>query len=67
MGIGCPRTSGSRCPTLRGGAEIYRFGCVTILEYAGEGLWSFQEDIYNPNDATQMMERWVAAGGELVG
>jgi hypothetical protein len=24
---------------------------VTILEYAGDGLWSFQEDIYNTREA----------------
>lgn len=52
-------------PDPKGGDEIYRFGCVTILEYAGNGLWSFQEDVYNPNDATEMMKRWVEAGGQL--
>ena len=52
-------------PDPRGGDEIYRFGNVTILEYAGNGLWSFQEDIYNPNEATEMMKRWLAAGGKL--
>lgn len=52
-------------PDPKGGDEIYRFGCVTILEYAGDGLWSFQEDVYNPNDATKMMTRWMEAGGKL--
>ncbi len=54
-------------PDPRGGDEIYRFSNVTILEYAGDGLWSFQEDIYNPNDATEMMKKWAAAGGKLAG
>lgn len=43
----------------------YRFGCVTILEYAGNGLWSFQEDLYNPREAEGVMKRWVADGGQL--
>ena len=36
-----------------------------MLEYAGEGLWSFQEDVYNPVEAQEMMKRWMAAGGVL--
>lgn len=52
-------------PDPKGGDEIYRFGCVTILEYAGDGLWSFQEDVYNPNEANEMMKRWMEAGGAL--
>lgn len=54
-------------PDPKGGNEIYRFGCVTILEYAGDGLWSFQEDVYNPNEASEMMKRWMEAGGKLAG
>ena len=52
-------------PDPKGGDEVYRFGCVTILEYAGDGLWSRQEDLYNPNEAGEVMKRWVAAGGKL--
>lgn len=52
-------------PDPRGGEEIYRFGNITVLEYAGEGLWSFQEDLYNPNEAAEMMKRWMQAGGKL--
>ena len=50
-------------PDPRGGDADYRFGCVTVLEYAGDGLWSFQEDLYNPREAEEVMKRWVAAGG----
>ena len=35
-------------PDPSGGNEVYRFGCVTILEYAGDGQFSYQEDVYNP-------------------
>jgi len=33
-----------------GGDAVYRFGCVTILGYAGDGLFSYQEDLYNPRE-----------------
>ena len=52
-------------PDPAGGDNVYRFGCVTVLEYAGDGLWSRQEDLYNPREAQQVIERWIAAGGEL--
>ena len=52
-------------PDPQGGSEIYRFGCVTILEYAGGGLFSHQEDLYNPREAGELMKRWLAAGGKL--
>jgi len=47
--------------------EEYRFGCVTILEYSGNGLWSLQEDLYNPQEAEAVMKRWAAAGGRFAG
>jgi hypothetical protein len=52
-------------PDPKGQGEVYRFGCVTILEYAGDGLFSLQEDLYNPNEASELMKRWMAAGGRF--
>jgi hypothetical protein len=52
-------------PDPAGGDEVYRFGNVTVLEYAGQGEWSFQEDIYNPREAGEVIGRWLKAGGEL--
>jgi hypothetical protein len=52
-------------PDPKGGDEVYRFGCVTILEYAGDGLFSLQEDLYNPREADAVMKRWVEAGGRF--
>jgi ketosteroid isomerase-like protein len=52
-------------PDPAGGDAVYRFGCVTILEYAGDGLWSFQEDVYNPREAQEVMKRWMDAGGRF--
>ena len=52
-------------PDPAGGNRSYRFGCVTILDYAGAGLWSRQEDIYNPQEADEVVKRWISAGGKL--
>lgn len=52
-------------PDPKGGDAVYRFGCVTILEYAGDGLWSYQEDVYNPKEGEEVVKRWLAAGGRL--
>jgi ketosteroid isomerase-like protein len=52
-------------PDPTGGSEIYRFGCVTILEYGGDGQFSYQEDIYNPAEGAAVFRRWMAAGGRL--
>ncbi|MGB0621753.1 MAG: nuclear transport factor 2 family protein [Myxococcota bacterium] len=52
-------------PDPKGGDEIYRFSCVTILEYAGDGLFSYQEDLYNPREGQQVMKAWMKAGGKL--
>jgi SnoaL-like domain len=52
-------------PDPTGGDTVYRFGCVTILEYAGDGQFSYQEDVYNPRDGEEVFGRWLAAGGQL--
>jgi hypothetical protein len=52
-------------PDPRGGDELFRFGCVTILDYAGDGQFGFQEDIYNPKEGREMFRRWIAAGGKM--
>jgi hypothetical protein len=38
---------------------------VTILEFAGDGQFSYQEDVYNPRDGEEVFGRWLAAGGRL--
>ncbi|HTX97540.1 MAG TPA: nuclear transport factor 2 family protein [Mycobacterium sp.] len=38
----------------------------TRLVYAGEGLFSSEEDIYNPDrDAPRVIAEWMQAGGQL--
>jgi hypothetical protein len=54
-------------PDPSGGDAVYRFGCVTILEYAGDGLWSYQEDLYNPVEGQAVVAAWLEAGGKLAG
>ena len=42
------------------------FRTISYLKYAGNGLWSSEEDIYNPRrDAARVVGAWLAAGGEL--
>ena len=44
----------------------FSFPCISRLVYAGDGLFSLQEDVYNPaRDAVRVVEDWVAAGGQL--
>ena len=52
-------------PDPTGGDTVYRFGCVTILEYGGDGQFSYQEDVYNPAEGEQVFGAWIAAGGVL--
>jgi len=54
-------------PDPAGGDEKYEFGCVTILDYAGNGEWSYQEDMYNPAQGQKVFKRWIEAGGKLPG
>jgi hypothetical protein len=44
----------------------FSFPCISRLVYAGDGLFSVQEDVYNPDrDAMRAVQNWVAAGGQL--
>jgi hypothetical protein len=38
--------------------QAYNF---TLLKYAGDGKWSYEEDIYNPKHFQDMMRGWLAA------
>jgi hypothetical protein len=33
----------------------------TKLHYAGDGLFSYEEDMYNPNEFADMVKGWLAA------
>ena len=50
-------------PDPAGGDAVYRFGCVTVLEYAGNGQFSRQDDLYNPIEGQRVIKEWMRAGG----
>ncbi len=52
-------------PAPEGDDGYYGFDVNTILHYAGNGKWSFEEDVYNPREAEDVVARWIAAGGVL--
>ena len=43
--------------------EIHQEPNLTILHYAGGGLFSYEEDAYNPANMGKMITRWLEAGG----
>jgi hypothetical protein len=41
--------------------QAYNF---TLLKYAGDDKWAYEEDIYNPGHFREMMKGWLAAKRE---
>jgi hypothetical protein len=54
-------------PDPKGGPDGYAFDVNTILHYAGNGKWAYEEDVYNPTEASKVVMDWVKAGGEIPG
>jgi hypothetical protein len=54
-------------PAPEGDDGYYGFDVNTILHYAGNGKWSFEEDVYSPAEAGAVVKRWIAAGGIIPG
>jgi ketosteroid isomerase-like protein len=52
-------------PHPSGKGEGFAFDVNTILHYAGNGKWSYEEDVYNPREAQAVVEAWIAAGGVI--
>jgi hypothetical protein len=52
-------------PAPEGDDGYYGFDVNTILHYAGNGKWSFEEDVYSPAEAQGAIDRWIAAGGVI--
>jgi ketosteroid isomerase-like protein len=44
---------------LEGMKGEYKFAVVTILEYAGDGLWSLEEDVYNGKEAEAVLTSFL--------
>ena len=53
-----------------GDGSVHQAYNFTLLKYAGNNQWSYEEDIYNPNTFEQMIGRWAevkmghSAGGQ---
>jgi len=47
-----------------GDGSIHQVKNYTRLKYAGNNMWSFQEDQYNPAAFAKMVEGWLQVKGE---
>jgi len=52
-------------PTPAGDDGTYLFSGVTVLDYAGDHLWSREEDLYNEVEMNDVLQAWLAAGGRF--
>jgi ketosteroid isomerase-like protein len=50
-----------------GDGTIHQAYNITLLKYAGEGQWSYEEDIYNPAHFASMIEEWERRRAESSG
>ena len=51
----------NRLPGHRPDGSYYEFAGITVMEYAGNGTFSFQEDMYNRHETDKVLEEWNAA------
>jgi hypothetical protein len=52
-------------PPPAGDTNEYLFSGITVIDYAGDGLWSREEDIYNEVEMQKVIDAWLAAGGRF--
>jgi hypothetical protein len=50
-----------------GDGSVHEEANITILHYAGDGMWSYEEDVYNPARFGTMVAAWMAHKAELNG
>ena len=55
----------NRLPDPQGGDRVFDVPTLCILHYAGDGQWSYEEDVYNPREFPEVVTAWLEAGGEL--
>ena len=48
-----------------GDGKIYEEPNITILHYAGNGLFSYEEDVYNPHNMGATIGAWIQAQKDL--
>jgi len=51
----------NRLPGKRADGSYYEFAGITAMEYAGNGMFSFQEDMYNRHETDKVLAEWEAA------
>jgi hypothetical protein len=42
-----------------GDGSIHQANCFNLFKYAGNGEFSYEEDLYNPHEFLHMMENWL--------
>ena len=48
-----------------GDGSIHQMDNLTVLHYAGDGQWAYEEDVYNPADFEAMVRGWLDRRREL--
>jgi hypothetical protein len=48
-----------------GDGSVHEAANLTVLKYAGDGLWSYEEDSYNPMNFLPMVQGYVQRCAEL--
>jgi hypothetical protein len=43
-----------------GNGRVFQENCLTMLRYDGDGLFNYEEDLYNPHAYVKMVQDWVA-------
>ncbi len=51
----------NRLPGRRADGSHFEFPGITVLEYGGGNLWSYEEDIYNFETCLAVMKEWREA------
>ncbi len=46
-----------------GDGSVHQAPSWSLIKYAGNGLWSYEEDLYNPNEFVEMIGAWAQAKG----
>ena len=48
-----------------GDGSIHQQPNISVLKYAGDGLWSYEEDAYNPMNFVPMVRGYIEASKNL--
>jgi len=48
-----------------GDGSVHEFSCFSLLKYAGDGQWSYEEDKLDPAEMEAVLTGWYAAKARL--